>query len=57
VNLAEDLRASLEDILVAGTVEIRENGSRVTSASPLCEWLRRILAESWRRGLRVMFRQ
>jgi hypothetical protein len=35
VNLAEDLRASLEDILVSGTVEIRENGSRVTSATPL----------------------
>jgi hypothetical protein len=55
--LAEDLRASLEDILVSGTVEIRENGSRVTSASPLCEQSRRILAESSRRGLRVMFRQ
>jgi hypothetical protein len=35
MNLAEDLRASLQDILVSGTVEIRENGSRVTSASPL----------------------
>jgi hypothetical protein len=35
VNLAEDLRASLQDILVSGTVEIRENGSRVTSAAPL----------------------
>jgi hypothetical protein len=29
------LRASLQDILVSGTVEIRENGSRVTSAAPL----------------------
>jgi len=35
MNLAEDLRASLEDILVSGAVEIRENGSRVTSATPL----------------------
>src|SRR6202795_4371605 len=35
MNLAEDLRASLQDILVPGTIEIRENGSRVTSASPL----------------------
>jgi hypothetical protein len=35
MNLAEDLRASLQDILVSGTAEIRENGSRVTSASPL----------------------
>jgi hypothetical protein len=35
MNLAEDLRASLQDILVSGTIEIRENGSRVTSASPL----------------------
>jgi hypothetical protein len=35
MNLAEDLRASLQDILVSGTVEIRENGSRVTSSSPL----------------------
>ncbi|HET6931750.1 MAG TPA: hypothetical protein VFI45_15590 [Candidatus Acidoferrum sp.] len=35
MDLAEDLRASLQDILVSGTVEIRENGSRVTSASPL----------------------
>ena len=35
MNLAEDLRASLQDILVPGAVEIRENGSRVTSATPL----------------------
>jgi len=35
MNLAEDLRASLQEILVPGTVEIRENGGRVTSASPL----------------------
>ena len=35
MNLAEDLRVSLQDILVSGAVEIRENGSRVTSASPL----------------------
>ena len=35
MNLAEDLRASLQDILVSGTVEIRENGNRVTSAAPL----------------------
>src|ERR1700686_1383538 len=34
MNLAEDLRASLQDIVVPGTIEIRENGSRVTSASP-----------------------
>lgn len=35
MNLAEDLRASLQDILVPGAVEIRENGSRVTSVTPL----------------------
>jgi hypothetical protein len=35
VDLAEDLRASLQGILVPGAVEIRENGSRVTSATPL----------------------
>src|SRR5579859_1916125 len=35
MNLAEDLRASLQDILVTGTIEIRVNGGRVTSASPL----------------------
>src|SRR6266481_5842654 len=35
MNLAEDLRASLQEILVQGTVEIRENGSRVTSVAPL----------------------
>src|SRR5437899_2049947 len=35
MNLAEDLRASLQEILVSGTVEIRENGGRVTAALPL----------------------
>jgi hypothetical protein len=35
MNLAEDLRASLQDILASGTVEIRENGGRLTSAAPL----------------------
>jgi hypothetical protein len=35
MNLAEDLRASLQEILVQGTFEIRENGGRVTSAAPL----------------------
>jgi hypothetical protein len=35
MDLAEDLRASLQDILVSAAVEIRENGSRVTSATPL----------------------
>src|SRR5579863_4140757 len=35
MDLAEDLRASLQDILVPGAVEIRENGSRLTSATPL----------------------
>src|SRR5271169_2015176 len=35
MNLAEDLRASLQDILVRGTVEIRENSSRLTPSSPL----------------------
>jgi hypothetical protein len=35
MDLAEDLRASLHEILVRGTIEIRENGSRLTSASPL----------------------
>lgn len=35
MDLAEDLRASLNEILVRGTIEIRESGSRVTSASPL----------------------
>ncbi len=35
MELAEDLRASLQDIFVRGEVEIRENGSRVSSATPL----------------------
>jgi hypothetical protein len=35
MDLAEDLRPSLQDILVPGAIEIRENGSRVTSATPL----------------------
>lgn len=35
MNLAEDLRASLQDILVPGAVEIRESGSRVTSVTPV----------------------
>lgn len=35
MDLAEDLRASLQEILVPGAIEIRENGSRVTSATPL----------------------
>lgn len=35
MDLAEDLRACLTEILIPGTVEIRENGCRVTSASPL----------------------
>lgn len=35
MNLAEDLRASLQEILVRGAVELRENGSRTTPAWPL----------------------
>lgn len=35
MSLAEDLRASLQEILVPGTIEIRENGSRITSSAPL----------------------
>ncbi|HKM66826.1 MAG TPA: hypothetical protein VJX70_06640 [Candidatus Acidoferrum sp.] len=35
MKLAEDLRASLQEILVHGTIEIRENGGRLTSSSPL----------------------
>jgi hypothetical protein len=35
MELAEDLRASLQEIFVRGTVEIRENGSRVSSTTPL----------------------
>src|SRR5258708_24248337 len=35
MNLAEDLRASLQEILVQGIVEIREKGGRVTSVAPL----------------------
>jgi len=35
VNLAEDLRASLQEILLPGTIEIHDNGSRLTSATPL----------------------
>jgi len=35
MNLAEDLRASLQEILVPGTIEIHENGSRFTSCMPL----------------------
>jgi hypothetical protein len=35
MDLAEDLRASLNEILASGSIEIRENGSRMTSVSPL----------------------
>jgi len=35
MDLAEDLRASLQEILVRGAVELRENGSRSTPAWPL----------------------
>src|SRR5215475_642750 len=35
MNLAEDLRASLQDILLPGTIEIHDNGSRLTSSTPL----------------------
>ena len=35
MNLAEDLRASLQEILVRGAVELHENGSRLTPAWPL----------------------
>ena len=82
MNLAADLRASLQDVLVSGTVEIRENGGlELQPAPPLVyligpalrfhptsdilqrylsrdiEIIRVGLVESWRRGLRVMFRQ
>jgi len=35
MTLAEDLRASLHDIFLPGTIEIHDNGSRLTSSSPL----------------------
>lgn len=35
MNLAEDLRASLREILVHAAIEIRENGGRLISSSPL----------------------
>lgn len=35
MDLAEDLRASLHEILVGGPVEIHENGSRLTPSPPL----------------------
>ena len=35
MDLAEDLRSSLQEILVRGAVELHENGSRLTPAWPL----------------------
>lgn len=35
MDLAEDLRASLQEILVRGAVELQENGSRSTPVWPL----------------------
>jgi hypothetical protein len=35
MELAEELRASLQGFLAGATIEIRENGGRITSASPL----------------------
>lgn len=35
MDLAEDLRASLQEILLTGTIEIHDNGSRLTSSTPL----------------------
>lgn len=65
MNLAEDLRADLQDTLVSGAVEIRENDSRpgieLWPAPPLvyliAPALRLGLSGSSCRGLRVMFRQ
>ena len=35
MDLAEDLRSGLQEILVRGAVELHENGSRTTPAWPL----------------------
>ncbi|HEY2119847.1 MAG TPA: hypothetical protein VGH37_11730 [Candidatus Acidoferrum sp.] len=34
--LAEELRTSLQEFLTGANIEIREKGSRITAASPLC---------------------
>jgi hypothetical protein len=44
MDLAEDLRASLQEILVRGAVEIRESGSRITP-SPALSWEVRGISE------------
>jgi hypothetical protein len=35
MDFAEELRGSLQEFLVGATIEIRENGSRITAISPL----------------------
>ena len=35
MELAQELRASLQDFLTGATIEIRENGSRITAIAPL----------------------
>ena len=35
MELAQELRASLQDFLAGATIEIRENGSRITASTPL----------------------
>lgn len=35
MDLAEELRGSLQEFLIGATIEIRENGSRITAISPL----------------------
>lgn len=35
MDFAEELRGSLQEFLLGATIEIRENGSRITASSPL----------------------
>jgi hypothetical protein len=35
MNFAGELRGSLQEFLVGASIEIRENGSRITAISPL----------------------
>ena len=36
MDFAEELRVCLQEVVKHGTIEIRENGGRMTAASPLC---------------------
>ena len=53
MEFAAELQASLQEFTASGIVEVRENGGRLANL----EIVRVGLAESWRRGLRMVMRQ